>query len=226
MKQNSATRIKAVSLILAVVHGIAALLSIFRLPETIPTHFSMKVYWVCDDVGSRYTMVLPALLPILLAAALLCSDRFTKAENRKVTVIVVLIGEIYMVLLYWMLYPLMRTDVSLGDSIETPIFLWMMPLMISAMMVCIGNLMPIVQPNKTLGIRISWTLENETCWRLTHRFAGRLWVITGVVTSAAILLCAMLHVELLPWMYIVLGEIFAVDIIAPVIYAYLHREDA
>ena len=33
-----------------------------------------------------------------------------------------------------------------------------------------------------MGIRIPWTLESEENWNKTHRLAGRLWIIGGLVS--------------------------------------------
>jgi uncharacterized membrane protein len=47
----------------------------------------------------------------------------------------------------------------------------------------IGNLMYSIKPNYFVGVRIPWTLENEDNWRATHRVAGILWVICGLLIT-------------------------------------------
>lgn len=51
----------------------------------------------------------------------------------------------------------------------------------------LGNLMPKVRQNNTIGIKIKWALENEENWIATHRFSGRLWVIGGLVSMSCAL---------------------------------------
>ncbi len=51
----------------------------------------------------------------------------------------------------------------------------------------LGNLMPKVRQNNTIGIKIKWALENEENWIATHRFSGRLWVIGGIICMACAL---------------------------------------
>ncbi|MBR3972700.1 MAG: SdpI family protein [Oscillospiraceae bacterium] len=46
--------------------------------------------------------------------------------------------------------------------------------------ILIGNYMPKCRQNHTIGIKIPWTLANEDNWNVTHRFAGKLWVICGL----------------------------------------------
>ena len=45
----------------------------------------------------------------------------------------------------------------------------------------IGNYLPKCPHNYTMGIRIPWTLHSEENWNRTHRFAGPIWVIFGIL---------------------------------------------
>lgn len=82
------------------------------------------------------------------------------------------------------------------------------------MFLTLGNLMPKVRQNSTIGIKIKWTLENEQNWNATHRFSGRLWVLGGILCMA----CA-----LDPESGVALG-IFTVDVLVlaflPMLYSY------
>ena len=55
------------------------------------------------------------------------------------------------------------------------------------MFLVLGNILPKVRQNNTIGIKIKWTLENEQNWNATHRFSGRLWVIGGILCMACAL---------------------------------------
>jgi len=44
-----------------------------------------------------------------------------------------------------------------------------------------GNYLQTVKPNYFIGIRTPWTLENEQTWRNTHRLAGRMWMLGGLL---------------------------------------------
>lgn len=52
------------------------------------------------------------------------------------------------------------------------------------MFVVLGNYLPKCRQNHTIGIKVPWALKNEENWDKTHRFAGRLWVLGGVVLLA------------------------------------------
>ncbi len=49
----------------------------------------------------------------------------------------------------------------------------------------IGNYLKTVKPNYFIGIRTPWTLENETIWKETHKFAGILWFFGGLAVVIA-----------------------------------------
>ena len=48
-------------------------------------------------------------------------------------------------------------------------------------MIVIGNYLPKTHRNYIIGIRLPWTLENDENWRKTHRLAGKLWVLGGLL---------------------------------------------
>ena len=52
----------------------------------------------------------------------------------------------------------------------------------------IGNYMPKVKQNYTMGIKIPWTLNSEDNWNKTHRFAGFIFVLSGLWMIAAAVL--------------------------------------
>ena len=58
----------------------------------------------------------------------------------------------------------------------------MMPILLGALFVLIGNYLPKCTQNTTVGIKVTWTLNNEENWNATHRFAGKLWVAAGLIS--------------------------------------------
>ncbi|HEX3703203.1 MAG TPA: SdpI family protein [Vicinamibacterales bacterium] len=59
------------------------------------------------------------------------------------------------------------------------------PLLLGATMITIGNLLPQMKPNAAIGIRTSATLSNRTLWARTHRTAGYVVVVLGALTVVA-----------------------------------------
>jgi len=52
----------------------------------------------------------------------------------------------------------------------------------------VGNYMPKTRMNSTIGIKVVWAYSSEENWNATHRFAGKVWVIGGIV----LLFCCLL----------------------------------
>ena len=57
----------------------------------------------------------------------------------------------------------------------------MMPLF-GLLFIVMGNYMPKIEKNCTLGVKTGWSMYNEVTWQKTHRFAGFISVIVGVLS--------------------------------------------
>lgn len=93
-------------------------------------------------------------------------------------------------------------------------------LLLSLFFVGLGNLMPRLEPNAWVGIRIPPTLESREVWRRTHRMAGR-WIMAAGLLGVPLSLLPEPIAHLLPLPVIVL------PLLAAVVYAYWirHRLD-
>ena len=54
-------------------------------------------------------------------------------------------------------------------------------LVMGVLFLLIGNYLPKTRQNKTVGIRLPWTLRSEDNWHKTHRLAGKVWMIGGAL---------------------------------------------
>lgn len=52
-------------------------------------------------------------------------------------------------------------------------------LLLSILIVIVGNYLGKIRSNFMFGIRTPWTLSNDLVWDKTHRFGGKLLVVTG-----------------------------------------------
>ncbi len=53
---------------------------------------------------------------------------------------------------------------------------------IGLLFIILGNFMPKMRKNWLIGIRTPWTLSDDRVWDRTHRFAGPLFVLGGLIT--------------------------------------------
>ena len=89
-----------------------------------------------------------------------------------------------------------------------------MPLLVGAMFVVVGNYLPKCKQSYTMGIKLPWTLHDEENWNRTHRMAGKLWVGVGVLAMFSALLPS-------KSIFIVFMLILSVAVIVPTVYSYL-----
>ena len=67
----------------------------------------------------------------------------------------------------------------------------------------IGNYMPQIRHNYFVGIKVPWTLASEEVWIKTHRLAGKIYVLSGVILILIVFLPAVLRFWIL--MTVVIG---------------------
>ena len=180
-----------------------------QLPEQIPTHWNAA--GEVDGWGSKPFAVF-GLPMFMLAVQWLCvlgtgADPKKEAHSEKVLKLVLWITPILSVVMNGIVF---ATAMGKNVSVELVI-----PALVGVVLAIIGNYLPKCKQNYTIGIKIPWTLHSEENWNRTHRFAGRLWTVCGLV----IILAGLLGV-----VWIMLG-IFILMVLVPVLYSYmLHRK--
>lgn len=125
--------------------------------------------------GKAFAVFVPPLS--MLAVHWLCIwatslDPKAKDQNKKVFNMIFWICPILSIATSGMMFAL-----ALGTEFNITSIL--MPGM-AISFILMGNYMPKCRQNFTMGIKIPWTLANEENWNVTHRFAGKLWVICGL----------------------------------------------
>ncbi len=67
---------------------------------------------------------------------------------------------------------------ALGCNVRIETFI---PLFMGLLFVLIGRYLPETKQNYTMGIKLPWTLSSEENWDKTHRMAGILWMLCGLL---------------------------------------------
>ncbi len=188
---------------------LAGLLLWNRLPD------SMVMHWGADGnpdgMGSKAFLVF-GMPGIILAVHALCltvttADPKYSQQSKKAAGMI-----------FW-ICPLISLFISTGTySIALGWELKMEMLLLAFLAVIfigMGNQLPKLRQNMTLGIKVHWTLLNEENWNRTHRFSGKLWVAGGIV----LLFSMFLPEQLLPMVLLADLLILAVG---PVLYSWLY----
>ena len=89
----------------------------------------------------------------------------------------------------------------------------LVPLVVGGMFVYIGNYLPKTTRNRTMGIKLRWTMGNDENWQKTHRLGGQLWFWSGLV----ILVSALLPVKVT---IILMIPVIIANVVVPTVYSY------
>ena len=141
--------------------------------------------------------------------AIIFYDNRNRQQNRKV------IGmTIWIIPVITLLYNGIVRLVDMGADIEN-LFMAFIYYGTGLMFMVIGNYLPKVKQNNTIGIRVIWTLQDEENWNATHRFSGKLWMASGILC----MLCGLFE-ESMAALVLYIVSIMAAAIIS-ILYSYL-----
>ena len=180
-----------------------------QLPEQIPTHWNAAGE---VDGWSSKAFAIFGLSGLMLALHWLCvlgtsADPKKANHSDKVLRLLLWVTPVLSVVLFSITY---ATAMGQDLPIER-----IMPALIGLVFAIIGNYLPKCKQNYTIGIKIAWTLNSEENWTRTHRFAGRVFFVCGLM----ILFTAFFGGF---WVF---GAVSLVMVFAPIIYSYiLHRK--
>ena len=184
-----------------------------RLPDVMATHFGTNN--MANGFSSKAFAVFGIqliCLAVLWAGPLVIThDPRHRNITPKMFTLGLWIAPIISLVVAATMYPL-----NLGYPVNTT---YVGELFVGMLLIIIGNYMPKARQNYTIGIRLPWTLANEENWNRTHRIAGYLWLISGILV-VALTLCKVLNPG---WMIVII----AVIVIVPFFYSFwLHVRKA
>ena len=176
-----------------------------KLPESVPFH------WNVSGEVDRYVSKAVAvfLMPCVMLAfhwfcALVTSaDPKRQNHSEKVMQLVLWLIPAISVCMNALIYA-----TALGKGVRIEAF---MPILLGLVFAVIGNYLPKCKQSHTVGIRLPWTLHSEENWNRTHRLAGRVWLIAGLLMIATGFFGIL-------WPMIVLAVVMA---IVPLVYSYV-----
>lgn len=146
-----------------------------QLPDPMPTHFGADGQ--ADGWSSKAFGVFGLPL-IMLGVHLLCifasvADPKSKNYSEKLFGIIVWLCPVLSIFAEGMTYAY-----ALGYGMNTTRYAMMF---VAVLFIILGNYLPKCRHNYTLGVKLPWTLADENNWNATHRLAGYLWIIGGLV---------------------------------------------
>ncbi|MCP4438121.1 MAG: DUF1648 domain-containing protein [Aureispira sp.] len=178
MRNNKMSR-EFLLLVLVIAPSIYAVLMWTKMPDIVPVHWNLK--GEVDGYGSRHMVLgLTAGLSIFIYALMALIPKLAvrkesfKQLGKTYFKLRVILQLFFAMLSVVIVYSTMNSDtVDIGMLIT---------LCMAVFMILLGNYMGKFRPNYFMGIRTPWTLSNDTVWAKTHRLAGWMWVVGGLIT--------------------------------------------
>ena len=176
-----------------------------RLPDPMPSHWNMA--GEVDGWSSKTMTVLgmPAFMAAIHWFCVLATGADPKKQNH---------SEKIMKMIFWLvpLISVVMTSMSycaaLGVNVRVE---QIVPVVLGLVFVIIGNYLPKCKQSYTIGIKIPWTLNSEENWNRTHRLAGRVWVVCGLVMMVTAFVGGF-------WLFMV---VTLAMVLVPVLYSYI-----
>jgi len=196
-------------LLIALAPVIIGALMYNRLPEQLATHFDLRgnVNGSMSKPVFFGTMTLINLVIAILFKVVPGLDpkranyaKFMDVYELLRFVIVLFLSGIFIVVLLF--------NKGYNISMNTVVYL-----SLGALWIVFGNYMGRIRHNYFMGIRTPWTLSSEVVWRKTHRLAGPLWVLCGLVFFAGAFIGSASP-------YLLFGGII-ISVVIPIIYSFL-----
>lgn len=154
---------------------VAGLLLWNQLPAEMATHFGSD--GEPDGWSSKEFAVIG--LPLFLLAVHWFCAAFTGVDPKKEN-----ISNKMMTLVLWICPVIAIVGdgsmylYALNNSINTTII---GVILVGCLLLVLGNYMPKMKQSYTLGIKLPWTLNSEENWNRTHRLAGWITMLAGVI---------------------------------------------
>jgi len=181
-----------------------------RLPDRVAVHWDL--WGEPNRYGSRIEGAF--LLPVLMIAMYLIMQwypsrdpraaniaKFRGAYDTVVAATIAFLGAVHVL--------------ALGQTLGWRVDITTVALVgLGAMLVLVGNLLPLARSNFIFGIRTPWTLSSEQVWTRAHRVGGYAAVVAGLVTIASAFLGRPIGIV------VALGSALIAGLI-PVVYSYV-----
>lgn len=152
-------------------------------PDQIPVHYN--IHGDIDRWGSKYEFLVFPFISLFFGGIMAWVAKATgkKGEetNEKVvtgmTVVVLIFFNAMFAFFMWKALTPDSLSGGLGD-VGVKILL----LMMSALFIPLGNVMPKTIRNGMVGLRTKWSMADDVCWQKSQRLGGMLMVATGMVS--------------------------------------------
>ena len=175
MKTKSNCRVLMLSSVVCLLPLILSVMVYNDLPEQIAVHWNTS-----GNPDTTLPKVVAAFgLPLLILALNLLSKAklYTDPARDDVSGAMRVIAEWLPPVVSLVAVPI-TLFVAMGINIPITVVI---PALMGVIFMIVGNYLPKSRRNYTVGIKLPWTLHNDDNWNKTHRLAGYLWMLGGIL---------------------------------------------
>lgn len=187
--------------IISVIPLIVTLFVLRFLPDEIPAHYDFEGN--IDRWGSKYEeLIFPIIILVIALFWQLFVWHFDKkaknAKNEKETLEaksnknIILLAAICEAVIFGIMHFVFMYSAckeATGDMTKSAFDSFMIiNVLFGLMFIIIGNYLPRAKQNGIVGLRTGKTMNDEEVWKKANRFAGKLFIIAGIVTVVESLL--------------------------------------
>jgi len=147
------------------------------LPDIIPVHWNYA--GVPDAFGEKFPSVFT--LPVILTLVMILTrilPRFRRMHSPAV-----LSRDIYAIIIFSaasLVLAVQAVTLANAAGLMVPL-VTILPMLLGVIFIILGSLLPLIGPNRAMGIRLPWTLNNERNWRMTHERGGPVFMGAGIL---------------------------------------------
>lgn len=211
-------RLKHTLLILLALAPVIYLLAIWNtLPDTVPMHYNSQ--FVPDKYAKKTELLvmLGIFCAVSVGVYLLIKnvhkiDPKRAGKEKSPTFDKLSVG----IVLFMSVIGIIIVLATGGDKFYLKAMLPLLGLLFAFL----GNVMYNIKPNYFAGIRVPWTLNSEYNWKKTHRLAGKVWFVGGILLAITTLLVPA------NYMTAIILAFTAIMVIVPIAYSYsIYRKE-
>ena len=146
-----------------------------KLPDQVPMHWGINGEVDGWESKARAVFFMPCFCAAMQLFLLVMTsiDPRKKAIHRKPMMVVIWLIPVLSLVMNVAIYL-----IALGFKVN---MVEIILVLLGAFFVLLGNYMPKLKKNYTVGIKVPWALNSEENWIRTHRFGGKVYVVTGIV---------------------------------------------
>lgn len=211
--------------VLVALNLIAYAICLAFLPEIVPIHIGpdMKV----DGVGTAWVFIfLPAFALLFCVLSFFENFLQKKQPNRKYATLIFLGMSAFFIYMGWLFFAVAMSGLELGEKFSLS-FALLILFPMSVLFMLMGNYLPRIKKNATLGIKTYATLHDEVVWVKVHRLGGLMMFISGLISAICAVVFSLLqldYIALIIFFATILTAAFTPMIYGGILYRKLHQK--